>query len=200
MRKLIAGRTFHRESSLLYAIHLVGLTDDASNEWSARVDQRFEVKLLSDAELTQGTLGHPNRTLDNLDTRGEETGMRLASNNFQRKLYANVANITETLENMVNMKINVLVGTEPGLASLYNEPLLKKTARAYGFDVKLVFKNRTDPYGGIVVIMGKMWSKKPSVDRAYDPLDPNLKGRLLSIEFNHKQADQHNKALTKSTL
>ena len=55
--------------------------------------------------------------------------------------------MTETMENMVNMKIDVLVGTEPGRASLYNEVLLKKTARAYGFDVKLIFRNRTDPHG-----------------------------------------------------
>ena len=118
--------------------------------------------------------------------------MRLASNNFQRKLYASVENMTETMENMVNMKIDVLVGTEPGLASLYNETLLKKTARAFGFDVKLIFRNRTDPHGGIVVIMGQMWAKIPSIIRSYDPLDLNLKGRLLSIEFNNKQAGQHN--------
>ena len=134
---------------------MTGLTDDASSEWSARVDQRFEDTLLSDAESTQGALEHPNWTLDNLDTREEETGMRLASNNFQHKLYASVANMTETMENMVNLKIDVLVGTEPGLASLYNEVLLKKTARAYGFDVKLIFRNRTEPHGGIVVIMGR---------------------------------------------
>ena len=146
---------------------MVGLTDDASSEWIARVDQRFEDKLLSDAESTQGVLEHPNWTLDNLDTREKETVMRLASNNFQRKLYASVANMTETIimENMVNMKIDVLIGTEPGLASSFNEALLKKTARAYGFDVKLIFRNRTDPHGGIVVIMGQMWSKIPSVVR-----------------------------------
>ena len=83
------------------------------------MDQRFEEKLLRDAESPQGALEHLNWTLDNLDTREEETGMRLASNNFQRKLYASVENMTETMENMVNMKIDVLVGTEPGLASLY---------------------------------------------------------------------------------
>ena len=93
--------------------------------------QRFEDKLLSDAESTQGALEHPNWTLDNLDTRKEETGMRLASNNFQRKLYASVANMTQTMENMVKMEIDVLIGTEPGVASSYNEALLKKTARAY---------------------------------------------------------------------
>ena len=101
--------------------------------------------------------------------------------------------MTETMENMVNLKIDVLIGTEPGLASLFNEALLKKTARAYGFDVKLIFRNRTDPHGGIVVIVGQMWSKIPSVVTAYDPLDPGPKGRLLSIEFNNKKAGQHNK-------
>ena len=92
--------------------------------------------------------------------------MRLAPNNFQRELYASVPNITETLEIMVNMKIDVLVGIEPGLASLYNEALLEKTACAYGFDVKPIFGNRTDPHGRVVVIIGQMWSKIPSVVRA----------------------------------
>ena len=73
---------------------MAGLPDDASSEWSARVDPRLEDKLLSDAESTQRALRHPNWTLDNLATRGEETGVRLASNNFQRKLYASVANMT----------------------------------------------------------------------------------------------------------
>ena len=41
-----------------------------------------------------------------------------------------------------------------------------------------------------------MWSKIPSVVRAYDPLDPSLKGRLLSIEFNNKKAGQHNTVQT----
>ena len=123
---------------------------------------------MSDAESTQGALEHPNWTLDNLDARVEETGMRmhLASNNFQRKLYASVADMTGTMENMVNLKIDVLIDTKPGLASLFNETLLKKTARAYVFDVKLTFRNMTDPHGGIVVITGQMWSKIPSVVRA----------------------------------
>jgi hypothetical protein len=72
---------------------MTGLTDDALSEWSARVDQRFEDKLLSDAKSTQGALEHLNWTLDNLDMWEKETGMRLASNNFQRKLYASVANM-----------------------------------------------------------------------------------------------------------
>ena len=61
------------------------------------------------------------------------------------------------------------------MASMFNEALLKKTARAYGFDVELIFRSKTDPHGGIVVIMGQIWSKISSVVRAYDPLDPDLK-------------------------
>ena len=41
---------------------MTGLTDDALGEWSARVDQRFEDKLLSDAslpkELSNTQTGH----------------------------------------------------------------------------------------------------------------------------------------------
>ena len=69
------------------------------------MDQRFEEKLLGDAESTQGALERLNWKIDKLDTREEETGMRRASNNFQCKLYASVENMTETMENMVNMKI-----------------------------------------------------------------------------------------------
>ena len=101
--------------------------------------------------------------------------------------------MTETMENMVNMKIDVSIGTDPGLTSLYNETLLKTNARVYGFDVKLIFRNMTDPHGGIVVIMGLMWSKIPIAVRSYDPLDPNRKCKLPSIEFNNKKAGKHNK-------
>ena len=72
-------------------------TDIASNGYCARMDQWFEDKLLSDAGSSQGALEYLNWTLGNLDTKDKETRIRLASNNFRCKLYASVANITETI-------------------------------------------------------------------------------------------------------
>ena len=170
-----------------------GSLERVEDDFNERIGQRLEGRMALDAESTQGQLSHLNWTLDDLDSRSKETGLRAATNNFQRKLYASVANMIETFENMVNMEIDVLIGTEPGMASHYNEALLIKTARLYDFDVKLSFRSRDDVQGGIVVVMSRTWAKIPSTVRRYDPSDRNLKGRLLSIEFNNKTNGQHNK-------
>ena len=44
--------------------------------------------------------------------------MQVATNNFERKLYASKANIEEAIEKMIKLEIDVLVATEPGQASL----------------------------------------------------------------------------------
>ena len=41
---------------------------------------------------------HDNWVLDDLDKREASTGMRVATNNFERKLYASKANVEEAIE------------------------------------------------------------------------------------------------------
>ena len=102
-------------------------------------------------------------------------------------------NMIETLENMVNMPIDVLVGTEPDMASHFDGTLLIATAREYRFDVKPSIQNRDDPQRGSIVIMSRTQPQIPSAVRRYDPLDPNLKGRLMGIEFDNMRNGQHTK-------
>lgn len=64
---------------------------------------------------------HENWILDDLDKRGEGIGMRVVGQNFERKLYASEKNIVEAVEKMIRLEIDVLVGTEPGKASRFNE-------------------------------------------------------------------------------
>lgn len=80
--------------------------------------------------------------LDDLDKRGETTGIRAATHNVERKLYASKENVVETIENTKIMEIDVLIATEPGQASIYNEEMIKTVARLYGFDVKVIKRGR----------------------------------------------------------
>ena len=73
------------------------------DEFNAGIGKRLEDRTVLDAESTQGQLNHLNWTLDNLDTRSKETGLRVVTNNVQRKFYGSVANMTETFENMSKM-------------------------------------------------------------------------------------------------
>ena len=136
---------------------------------------------------------HENWVLDDLDKRGASTGMRVATNKFERKLYASKANVEEAIEKMIKLEIDVLVATEPGQASIYNEEMIKTVARELGFDVKIIKRSRYGTQGGIAIIINERWAKIPSVVTEYNPEEENLKGRLMSIEFDNKKEGQHNK-------
>ena len=79
---------------------------------------------------------HENWRMDNLDTRDCSTGLRIVTQNFERKLLGSVENIEEVIQNMEKQEIDVLVATstEPGVASIsdYNSGrlLLLSSVRA----------------------------------------------------------------------
>ena len=131
--------------------------------------------------------------LDNLDKRGASTGMQVATNNFERKLYASKANIEDAIEEMIKLEIDVLVATEPGQASIYNEEMIKTVARGFGFDAKMIKRSRDGSQGGIAMIIDERWAKISSVATEYDPTKENLKGRLMRIVFDNKKEGQHDK-------
>ena len=45
----------------------------------------------------------------------------------------------------------------------------------------------------MAIIINERWAKIPSVVTEYNPGEENLKGRLMSIEFDNKNEEQHNK-------
>ena len=155
------------------ASHPGPMTEDIHESFEERTSNRFNSEVL---EKMQGlTSSHENWMLDNLDKRGASTGMRVATNNFERKLYASQANIEEAIEKMIKLEIDVLVATEPGQASIYNEEMIKTVARMFGFDVKIIKRSRDGTQGGIAVIINERWAKIPSVVTEYNPAEENLK-------------------------
>ena len=118
------------------ASHPGPMTEDIHETFEERINNRFNSEVL---ERIQGlSASHENLVLDNLDKREASTGMRVATKNFERKLYASKANVEETIEKMITLEIDVLVATEPGQASIYNEEMIKTVARAFWFDVKII--------------------------------------------------------------
>ena len=173
------------------ASHPGPATEDIHEVFEERIDDRFNSEIV---EKIQGlNASHENWVLDNLDKRGASTGMRVATNNFERKLYASKANVEEAIEKMIKLEIDVLVATEPGQASIYNEEMIETVAREFGFDVKIIKRSRDGTQGGIAIIINERWAKIPSVVTEYNPEEENLKGRLMSIEFDNKKEGQHNK-------
>ena len=93
-------------------------------------------------------MSHENWVLVNLDKKGTSTGMCIATNNFERKLYASKANVAEANKKMRTLEIDVLVATEPGQASTYNKEMIKTVAREFGFGVKIITRSRDGTQGG----------------------------------------------------
>jgi hypothetical protein len=66
------------------------MAEDTHETFEERINNRFNSEVL---EKVQGpSASHENWSLDDLDKRGASTGMRVATNNFERKLYASKAN------------------------------------------------------------------------------------------------------------
>ena len=173
------------------ASHPGPVTEDVHESFEERINDRFNSEAL---EKMQGLASnHDSLSLDDLDKRGTSTGMRVATNNFERKLYASKANVEEAIEKMVKLEIDALVTTKPGQASIFNEEMIKTVAKGFGFDVKIIKRSRDGTQGGIAIIINERWAKISSVVTEYNPEEENLKGRLLSIEFDDKKEGQHNK-------
>ena len=119
--------------------------------------------------------------------------MRVVGQNFERKLYASEKNIVEAVEKMIRLEIDVLVGTEPGKASRFNEKQVKAVTRRYGFDAKLIKRDGNKNGGGVIMIMNQRWAKVPSVVTEYRPEKAHLRGRLMCLEFDNQQGGQHHK-------
>lgn len=167
---------------------------DTDTDFENRRNQAYEQALEHHlATCHSQPQAHENWTADNMDVRTPTTGLRIATYNFERKLYTSKSNIIDCVNNMAAMKINVLVCTEPGQASNYNINQLMNTVRRAGFDAKLSYRCKNRPHGGIVLITDQAWSKIPAKVNAYEPSIDDLKSRLMSVTFDNNTQGQHNK-------
>ena len=119
--------------------------------------------------------------------------MRIATQNFNKKLYGAETNILSIIKLMKDKNINILVGQEPGHPSRFNVTRLINQARKHGYDVKLISRHQNSSHGGIIAILDKQWSKIPCKMREFRPDKEELRGRLMSLEFDNKEQGHHNK-------
>ena len=115
----------------------------------------------------------------NMNSKSKQTGLRIATLNFQRKLYGSKENMIETIMQMQRFKIDIMVATEPGQGSKVNTVTLKNTMREHGYAVATLNRDDKTIGGGIVMILGPQWAKLPTKQRAYKPDKKELKGRIL---------------------
>ena len=139
------------------------------------------------------TSSHENWKGDNMDIKRDASGCRISTQNFERKFYNSEETITEAIEKMETMGINIMIITEPGQASYFNQIRAKRVARSFGYDLKLIIRNRDTISGGIIILMDRAWSRIPSNVEEFVPKEMELRGRLMEITFNNKQDGQHNK-------
>ena len=124
---------------------------------------------------------------DNLNHKGSATGMRVATLNFNRILYASDTNMNQALNGMEELQLDVLIGIEPGQASRFNSARIQTLARNRGMDVKLIRRSLTRSDGGIVMITNKEWSKISNHVTPYFAAKKDLYGRLMNIVFDNKE-------------
>ena len=126
---------------------------------------------------------------DNLTRKGNSTGMRLATLNFNRKLYVSYTNINQALDGMEKLELAVLIGVKPGQGSLFNSARIQTLARNKGMEAKLLRRSHTGSDGGIVMITNKEWSKIPHTEPPYRTDKGSLNGRVMSIVFDNKEKE-----------
>jgi ribonuclease HI len=129
----------------------------------------------------------------NLETKRACIGLRIGTNNFQRKLYASKENIIETIKQCENLKLDILLGTEPGQGTLFNRIRIKNTMREHGYGVITTTRDSTTIGGGLALILGPRWAKIPHTKSVYTPNKREHRGRAMSIIFNNQIKGAHNK-------
>jgi ribonuclease HI len=154
-----------------------------------REEQRYETMKERTDELTH----HTRWIGSNLDIKRKRVGLRVGTNNFQRKLYATEENLIETIVQCEKIKIDILVGTEPGQGTLANRIRAKNTLRKYGYGLIVATRDESTIGGGIAVILGPKWAKIPNTKNIYNPANRELRGRAMAVVFNNQIPGAHNK-------
>ena len=128
-----------------------------------------------------------------LQQRGGNIGARVATNNFQRKLYADDLNVEQTIKQMLKKQIDILVGIEPGQGTRENVTRTKNKIRSYGFAAVVTTRDGTTRGGGIIVILSPKWAKLQSRLTVFNPDNWELRGRALAMVLENKTQGMHNK-------
>ena len=128
-------------------------------------------------ESTDEIANHTEWIGSNLKYKRPSVGARIGTNNFQRKLYPSNENVIEMIEQCERLKIDLLLGTEPGQGTIENRLRTKNTLREYGYGIITVTRDDTTIGGGLALILGPRWAKLPFSKRTYHG---GISGRTFS--------------------
>ena len=105
---------------------------EAAHPGPGETEQQFHERRMDKAlgemqqEIAEGMKSsHENWEGDDMDIKRDTTGCRISTQNFERKFYGDEEIIIETIERMEKMQINIMIITEPGKPSYFNQARAK---------------------------------------------------------------------------
>jgi hypothetical protein len=134
---------------------------------------------------------------DQMSTRGPTTGLRLATQNFERQLYATERAQTATAGSIKELKIDILVGFEPGLGSTENQTRMHNLVHEddTGTEIVSIKRNESTQGGGIVVWITNTWAQVQRTVKELRTSDNEINGRAMAIMFDNGKQGDHNKLM-----
>ena len=129
----------------------------------------------------------------NMNTRPSTVGMRVATQNANKKLYASQENREHVMKEMRRRQIDVMIVTEPGKGDNMNTTALKNYATRMQSRVECTTRGNNTNCGGIVIWMDAKWAGVPYKKHTLN--NQELGDRLIALEFDNKKKGEHNKLL-----
>ena len=153
-----------------------------------------ERQLMIHEEIEKGAYNE-NWIGSSMERKSDQTGLRIGTNNFQRKLYGSKQNTIEMIKAMKEHELNIMMATEPGPGTRTNTTIFKNTIKEYGMGAITINRDETTIGGGIAMIMDEAWAKIPAKIKAYEPTKREMKGRAMAVTFDNRVPGMHNKLM-----
>lgn len=171
--------------------------EDAHSEIERRMQERG-------TEMIEGCLQESERTNEKSEWKGDDmgkkmstTGLRIATQNFERQLYATEEAQDKTAENIKRHNIDILVCFEPGKGSHENQVRMHNRTHGdeLGTELEIINRNYDTTGGGVIVWITGKWASIPRETRQLKADDAEINGRAMAIEFHNDKQGEHHRML-----
>ncbi len=173
------------------------MEDEENGEvWEACkvIEQRMTKRTSERTLTTPGSCVRPRWHGDDLDSKNEWVGCRVAEINAAKKIFSDRENVNELVSLMNKEKIDIQVITEPGKADGMSMAALKNQMIRMDMAAEIRTRGQDTAAGGQVILIGRKWAK---LQRKVHEFKPSLgdRDRILAIEFDNRKQGHHNKLL-----
>ena len=131
---------------------------------------------------------------DDMSVKTSATGVRVATLNTNRKFMAERVNRKIVYDLMKELRIDILVITEPGKADEMAIAELKTWAIGEGLGLNVMNRDNSTSAGGVVIITAGTWAGIKRTVRTFKPTDAQ-KDRVFAVEYDNLIEGDHNKML-----